>query len=83
MKEADHPFLIEYIDHFEYQKIEYCIITRFASEGNLKALMEKKKMIGFTEKEAHLYLAQMVISIEFMHNKDMCHRDLKPDNIFV
>jgi serine/threonine protein kinase len=25
----------------------------------------------------------MVLSIEFMHNKDMCHRDLKPDNIFV
>ncbi len=59
------------------------MITRFAKEGNLKALMKKKKMIGFTEKEALLYLAQMVLSIEFMHNKDICHRDLKPDNIFV
>jgi serine/threonine protein kinase len=28
-------------------------------------------------------LAQMLLSIEFMHNKDMCHRDLKPENIFV
>ena len=45
--------------------------------------MKKKKITGFTENEAHLYLAQMVLSIEFMHNKDMCHRDLKPDNIFV
>ena len=45
--------------------------------------MKKKKIIGFTEIEAHLYFAQMVLSIEFMHNKDMCHRDLKPDNIFV
>jgi len=45
--------------------------------------MKKKKMIGFTEEEALLYLAQIVLSIEFMHNRDICHRDLKPDNIFV
>jgi serine/threonine protein kinase len=25
----------------------------------------------------------MLLSIEFMHNKGMWHRDLKPDNIFV
>ena len=68
MKKADHPFLIEYIDDFEYKKKEYCIITKFASEGNLKNLMKKKNLIGFSEKEALVYLAQMLISIEFMHN---------------
>jgi serine/threonine protein kinase len=57
LKKADHPFLIEYIDDFEYQKQEYCIITKFPSEGNLKNLLKKKKWIGFTENEAHLYLA--------------------------
>jgi hypothetical protein len=51
LKEAHHPFLIEYIDDFEYQKQEFCIITKFAKEGNLKTLMKKKKMIGFTEKK--------------------------------
>jgi hypothetical protein len=30
--------------------------------------MKKKNMVGFTEKEALLYLAQMLLSIEFMHN---------------
>jgi serine/threonine protein kinase len=25
----------------------------------------------------------MLLSFEFMHNRDMCHRDLKPDNIFI
>jgi serine/threonine protein kinase len=25
----------------------------------------------------------MLLAIEYMHNLDMCHRDLKPDNIFV
>ena len=40
-------------------------------------------MQGFSEKEALIYLAEMLLAIEFMHKKDMCHRDLKPDNIFV
>jgi len=25
----------------------------------------------------------MLLAIEFMHTKNICHRDLKPDNIFV
>ena len=37
---------------------------------------------GFSEKEALIYLAQMLLGIECMHNLDMIHRDLKPDNIF-
>jgi hypothetical protein len=40
-------------------------------------------MQGFSEKEALIYLAEMLLAIEFMHKRDMCHRDLKPDNIFV
>jgi protein-serine/threonine kinase len=83
LKKAKHPFLVEYIDDFEYQKQDYCIITKSTSEGNFKNLMKKKKMVGFTEKEALLYLAQMVLSIEFMHRLGMWHRDLKPENIFV
>jgi hypothetical protein len=30
--------------------------------------MKKKNKVGFTEKEALLYLAQMLLLIEFMHN---------------
>jgi len=68
LKKAQHPFLAEHIDNFEYQKQDYCIISKFASEDNFKDLMKKKNKVGFTEKEALLYLAQMLLSIEFMHN---------------
>ena len=40
-------------------------------------------MQGFSEKEALIYLAEMLLATEFMHKKDMFHQDLKPDNIFV
>ena len=46
-------------------------------------IAKKKEAQGFTEKEALTYLAQMLIAIEYMHNQEICHRDLKPDNIFI
>jgi serine/threonine protein kinase len=46
-------------------------------------IAKKKEAQGFTEKEALIYLAQMLIAIEYMHNQEICHRDLKPDNIFI
>ena len=46
-------------------------------------IAKKKETQGFTEKEALIYLSQMLIAIEYMHYQDIWHRDLKPDNIFI
>ncbi len=46
-------------------------------------IAKKKETQGFTENEALIYLSQMLIAIEYMHNQDIWHRDLKPDNIFI
>ena len=37
---ADHPFLIEFIDDFEYQNEDYCIVTKYASGHNLTTLIQ-------------------------------------------
>ena len=84
MKQADHPFHIQFIENFVYQNQYFCLITKYAAAGDLtKLIYQKKKFLGFTEKEALIYLAQMLLAIESIHKKDVCHRDLKPDNIFV
>ncbi len=84
MKESDHPFQIQFIENFVYQKLYFCLVTKYAAAGDLtKLIYQKKKLMGFSEKEALIYLAQMLLAIESIHKKDVCHRDLKPDNIFV
>ncbi len=42
MKQADHPFIIEFLENFVYKKKYLCIITKFASGGDLKGLISKK-----------------------------------------
>lgn len=37
----------------------------------------------FTEDETRFYIAELVLAIESIHNMNLVHRDIKPDNILV
>eukprot|EP01034_Spumella_vulgaris_P040407 gene40407-49973_t len=35
------------------------------------------------EKEVVFYMAEMIVAIDFLHNKGIIHRDLKPENVLL
>lgn len=80
LKELSHPFVIKFIEEFDY-KDNYYIITNLASEGNLDKLMDKNKI--FTEDEVMHYFTMILISLHYLHSKNIIHRDLKPENILI
>ena len=43
LKDADHPFVIEYIEQFPYKENLLCVVTKLASGGNLENYMHDKK----------------------------------------
>jgi serine/threonine protein kinase len=48
--------------------------------GNLSTLLEN---IDFTESEARVYGAEMVMAVSELHRLGFIHRDLKPDNFLI
>ena len=42
-----------------------------------------KKKAKFTEDEALEYFAMILLGLDFLHGKNIFHRDLKPGNIFI
>lgn len=43
----------------------------------------RKQQKHFTESLVGTWIMQLVLAIEFMHKKNVLHRDLKPQNLFV
>ncbi len=37
----------------------------------------------FKEDEARLYIAELILAIEHLHDHDIIYRDLKPENILL
>ena len=68
------------MEEFVYQD-KLCIVTQFASGGDLDSIMKNKKT--FTEDEAMSYFTMILIGLHYLHNKGIVHRDLKPANILI
>jgi serine/threonine kinase 38 len=57
------------------------LVMDYLPGGDLMSLLMKKDIL--TEEEARFYTAEMILSIEAVHNLSSIHRDLKPDNILI
>lgn len=80
LQRLNHPNILKYIDSVEDRKF-MCIITEFI-EGN--TLADIMATFGkFTEFETANIAYQMISAICHCHQKNVSHRDVKPDNIIV
>ncbi|OHS96762.1 CAMK family protein kinase [Tritrichomonas foetus] len=81
LKLIRHPFLAELFEVCEDED-NYFVVIEFASNGNLNDFLDK---VGpLSESQARFYFNQLILSIEYLHNKIMVvHRDLKVENIML
>ena len=61
------------------------IVMELANHGSLQDLIDQRlqQKSYFEEDEIMNLIIQLLQGIEHMHQKDVLHRDLKPDNIFL
>lgn len=76
----DHPNIIKLCETFEDQRTIH-IVTEFCSGGQLFDRIILSDGGGFTERTAAICIQQIARAVHHMHEKLVCHRDLKPDNL--
>lgn len=80
MLRAKHPFIVDLI--FSFQSREYIyLVMEFLIGGDLGTQLSINGY--FEEPTASHYIAEISLSIDYLHSIGIVHRDLKPENILI
>lgn len=82
LQSLDHPFLPTLYSHFETEKFS-CLVMEFCPGGDLHALRQRQPGKYFPEHAARFYVAEVLLSLEYLHMLGIIYRDLKPENVLV
>lgn len=76
----EHPNIVNIYDVGSENKMHY-IVMEYVEGITLKTYIEKKERLGY--KEAISIAIQTANGIRVAHNKNIVHRDIKPQNIII
>ena len=85
LKEIDHPNIIKLFDVKETTQFYY-LVMEFCNGGGLSDCLEdykNKYKKPFPEEMVQHLMKQIVSGINYLHKKNILHRDIKLDNILV
>ena len=80
LRQLDNPFIVRLYDSFQtpnrlYMVLEYC------PGKDLGVILEEKGPLKHSE--AQFYAAEIILALEYLHERDIMYRDLKPDNVLL
>jgi serine/threonine protein kinase len=80
MKQLNHPNIVQYEDYHEFEQWIY-IFMEYVPHGELsKELRENGPL---PEPMIQTITRQVLHALEYLHRRNITHRDIKPDNILI
>ncbi|XP_057482092.1 probable serine/threonine protein kinase IRE isoform X1 [Actinidia eriantha] len=75
-----NPFVVRFFYSFTCRENLY-LVMEYLNGGDLYSLLRN---LGCLDEEmARVYLAELVLALEYLHSLNVIHRDLKPDNLLI
>ncbi|XP_062214799.1 probable serine/threonine protein kinase IREH1 [Phragmites australis] len=75
-----NPFVVRFFYSFTSRENLY-LVMEYLNGGDLYSLL--KNLGCLDEAVARVYLAEVVLALEYLHSIHIVHRDLKPDNLLI
>ncbi|KAM6160148.1 serine/threonine-protein kinase Nek11 [Erethizon dorsatum] len=84
LSKLDHPAIVKFYASFVEQD-SFCIITEYCEGRDLDYKIQEYKEAGeiFTENQIIEWFIQLLLGVDYMHERRILHRDLKSKNIFL
>ncbi|TFY83938.1 hypothetical protein EWM64_g55 [Hericium alpestre] len=80
MKQAESPFVAKLFFTFQSKENLY-LVMEYLNGGDCAALI--KTLGALPEEWTKQYIAEVVLGLEYLHQRGIVHRDLKPDNLLI
>ncbi|KAM3248092.1 putative serine/threonine protein kinase IRE [Capsicum annuum] len=75
-----NPFVVRFFYSFTCRDNLY-LVMEYLNGGDLFSLLRN---LGCLEEDmARIYIAELVLALEYLHSLNIIHRDLKPDNLLI
>ncbi|KAI8872662.1 Pkinase-domain-containing protein [Ramicandelaber brevisporus] len=80
MRDAHHENIINFIEAFLVNERQLWVVMEYMDGGPLAEIVEQR---SFNEPEAAATVVQVVRGLEYLHSRNIIHRDIKSDNILI
>lgn len=80
LSNVEFPFIVKLHGTFQDHQNIYMLLE-YAIGGELFSCL--RKMGRFTLETSRFYAAEIVLTLEYLHNKNIIYRDLKPENLLL
>ncbi|TQV97329.1 hypothetical protein V2A60_000053 [Cordyceps javanica] len=81
MQRLNHPNIVRYIENFDWDERLFIIIMEFVAHGDLGKLIVENGPLN--ERTTQALAVQLLAALRYLHNFNITHRDIKPDNILI
>ncbi|KAK9724488.1 hypothetical protein RND81_05G076400 [Saponaria officinalis] len=75
-----NPFVVRFYYSFTCKENLY-LVMEYLNGGDLYSLLRNLGCLD--EDMARVYIAEIVLALEYLHTLNVIHRDLKPDNLLI
>ncbi|KAF8044283.1 hypothetical protein BT93_A2312 [Corymbia citriodora subsp. variegata] len=75
-----NPFVVRFFYSFTCRENLY-LVMEYLNGGDLYSLLRNLGCLD--EDMARIYIAELVLALEYLHSLNVIHRDLKPDNLLI
>jgi serine/threonine-protein kinase len=80
LSEVHHPYIVNVLEVFEENNTAYIAMEHIPG-CSLKYMLEKEGVLP--EKKVLKYISQIGQALDFVHQKNILHLDIKPNNVLI
>uniref|UniRef100_A0A6B2LAF7 Protein kinase domain-containing protein n=1 Tax=Arcella intermedia TaxID=1963864 RepID=A0A6B2LAF7_9EUKA len=83
MKTCTHPNIVEYFDSFVVDFVELWLVMEYMRFSSLTFILNLYEELRMDEPHVAYCLRETLFGLNYIHNLDIIHRDIKSDNILI